>query len=62
LGSHFDAVELRHGDVKDGEVRLQRLTEVQGFSPVTCLADNLNAWLFLEQRPQASPDDVVVIR
>jgi hypothetical protein len=62
LGSDFDAVELRHGDVKDSDVGLERLAKIQGLSSVTCLAHDLNAGLVLEQCPQAAPDNVVVIR
>jgi hypothetical protein len=62
LGGDFDAIELRHGDVQDCEIRMKLLAKVQGFSPITCLAHNLNARLILEQSPQAAPDNVVVIR
>jgi hypothetical protein len=62
LGGDFDAVELGHGDVQDCEVWLKFLTKLQGLSPITCLAHDLNARLVLEQRPQAAPDNVVIIR
>jgi hypothetical protein len=62
LGRDFDAVELGHGDVQDGEVWLKFLTKLQGLSPITCLAHNVNTRLVLEQRPQAAPDNIVIIR
>jgi hypothetical protein len=62
LSGDFDAVELRHSDVKDGEVRLKGLAKVQGLSPIACLTHNLNAGFVLQQCPQAAPDNIVVIR
>ena len=49
-------VELRHLDIEEGEIRLERARERDGLFPVLGLGANVEACL-LEHRPQIEPDD-----
>ena len=62
LRGDFSAIQLRHGDIENGEIGLELLTKIQGFPSIACLAHDFNARFVFEQGSQAAPDNVVVIR
>ena len=56
-----DAVQQRHPNVENGDVRGAFLTEAHGFTPVTGLANHLPVGLRLKNLAQPLPDDGVIL-
>src|SRR4051794_21306172 len=58
----LDAVQLRHADVEQADVRAQLTAEGDGLASVGGLGDHLDGGLGGEDRGQAGPDDALVVR
>jgi hypothetical protein len=56
-----DAVEVRHADVHEDDVRLQHARAVQGVAPVARLANHRDRIVAREDRPQAGAHQAVVV-
>src|SRR5207302_2974537 len=57
----LDAVEVRHLDVHQDDVRLQRLAELDGFQAVDRLADDRHACVDVEQPGESGPEERLVV-
>ena len=58
----LDAVLHRHRVVEDDHIGLQGNGGLDRLLPVRCLTHHLEAGLLLEDRAQAGPDHLVVVR
>ena len=60
-GGGFEAIQLRHGDIHEYEVRLEGCHALQYLVTVGGFADNLHPLKALEQGAESSPDQVVIV-
>ena len=57
---HLDAIQLRHADVENQDVRLMLIDEAQRLQPVCRLRHDRDPG-FLQQASQAAADDRVIV-
>ncbi len=58
----LEPVELRHAQVEDDHVRREFLGQLHGGAPVGRLGANLPVCAHFQQRPEAAPHNVMIIR
>ena len=61
LARRLDAVEARHADVHEHDVRAERVGLGDGLVAVARLADDLDVRLGLEDHPEAGADEALVV-
>ena len=61
LAADLDAVAVGQPHVEDGHVGLELPDELQSLFRRARLADDLHVALAVEQRPQAGPDELVIV-
>jgi hypothetical protein len=58
----FDAVQKRHGDVKNGDVRLELASLLDGFAPIPGFRTHFPSAPGLQKGAESSAHDLVIIR
>ena len=61
LRDHSESIERRHLYIEKHDVRRERRNRGNGLAPVACFADDLERWIFSEQRANTAAGEHFVV-